>query len=444
MRRTSTGRLRWIRHTRIPVISLALWGCLWLSLNAGFWNIQRPKSLDEWQLLIRAILPIAVLPIAVSVVLRPRATSSSGLSPSRLLTTYGFLTAIAAFFSPQPYWSLYWSVAFMATIMAARTFATSQAPLRTARQMLQVTWLVTFLVAAIIAYTARGAVFGGEASAYGINADLNDLSRASGVARWAAVPALVCVLRAFHSRRRAVLRPFFLAAAAAAFYVVYRMQSRGAVFGSAAALLFALLASARLRRYALPCAVFIAALALVAESPAVVSAKVKEYLIRGQTAEEFQSMTGRTRPWEHAITAFWDAPVLGRGQWADRLVIGEHVHNSYLQALLNAGILGCTAYVGSWIAGWVLFIRLYKKSHQICQEDRYVLLESGTVMMFFTVRSIPETTTASFAVDLLVMAAIYVYLETLTVSISKRTIKRSKRMRQQSLLQTANRPEFVA
>ena len=39
-------------------------------------------------------------------------------------------------------------------------------------------------------------------------------------------------------------------------------------------------------------------------------------------------------------------------------------------------------------------------------------------MMFFTVRSIPETTTASFSVDLLVMVAIYVYLETLTHQIN--------------------------
>ena len=49
-------------------------------------------------------------------------------------------------------------------------------------------------------------------------------------------------------------------------------------------------------------------------------------------------------------------------------------------------------------------------------------------MMFFTVRSIPETTTASFAVDLLVMAAVYVYLETLTVSTARRLLARSVRI----------------
>ena len=48
-------------------------------------------------------------------------------------------------------------------------------------------------------------------------------------------------------------------------------------------------------------------------------------------------------------------------------------------------------------------------------EDRIHLLECGAVMMFFTVRAIPETTTASYAVDLLVMVAVYVYLESLSL-----------------------------
>jgi len=47
------------------------------------------------------------------------------------------------------------------------------------------------------------------------------------------------------------------------------------------------------------------------------------------------------------------------------------------------------------------------------------------VMMFFTVRAIPETTTASYAVDLLVMVAVYVYLETLLLISSRR--RRSER-----------------
>ena len=57
-------------------------------------------------------------------------------------------------------------------------------------------------------------------------------------------------------------------------------------------------------------------------------------------------------------------------------------------------------------AGWLLFYKLQKRRARLVPEDRIHLLECGTVMMFFTFRAIPETTTASFAVDLLVMVAI--------------------------------------
>jgi O-antigen ligase len=433
-----------------PASALLLWACLWLNLNTGFWNIQAPNSLDEWQLLSRAVLPFAVLPLAGFLILGRRKLALPGLSPSQLLMIYGLLAAIASVVSPQPAWSLYWSMTFLATIAVARTFATARAPVASARQMLQVTWAVTFVVSVIIAYMARGSVFGSAPSAYGVITDLNGLSRASGVARWAAVPGLVCILKAYHTRRPALIA-FFLAAAGAAFFIVYRMQSRGAVFGSAAALLFALFTSSRLRRYALPFLIFAVVVLTLVQSPALLSDRVTEYLYRGQTEAEFRGMTGRTTLYEHGLAAFWDAPLLGRGQWADRLVFGEHVHNSYLQALLNAGILGGIPYVASWIAGWVLFFRLQNRRCLLRPEDRTTLLEAGTVMMFFTVRSVPETTTASFAVDLLVMAAVYVYLEALAVSPAPTSLERTARVPLQASIpkyrrcpKMVGRSEFVA
>jgi O-antigen ligase len=184
-----------------------------------------------------------------------------------------------------------------------------------------------------------------------------------------------------------------------------------------AALAFALIIESRMRRYTLPFAILTVVIILFLDSPATVSDRVTTYLERGQSREEFLSMTGRTRAYQKGLTAFEDAPMLGRGQWTDRLIIHEHVHNSYLQALLNAGILGGLPYFASWIVGWIMFFRLHKRSKFLSPEDRLCLLEAGTVMMFFTARSIPETTTASFSVDLLVMVAVYVYLESLTLHV---------------------------
>lgn len=394
---------------------------MWCNLNSGFWNFVSPKSANEWQLLIRSVLPFIVLPVAGFLLIRRRKLHLPRSAPSRLLMVYGAFSAFAAIFSPEPLFALYWSVAFLATILAAWTFIDRRNSLESARQLLVVTWVATFIVAAIIGYQTRTVVFGDAPTGYGIIRELNGLSRSSGVARWAAVPGLVCIIRAYHSRRFNLI-VFYLGIAAISFFIVYRMQSRGAIFGVVAALLFTLLISSRMRRYALPFAALAIVLILIIGSPETVSSRVATYLARGETKEQFISMTGRTRAYELCLAAFQEAPILGRGQWTDRLAVGVYSHNSYLQALLNGGIIGIIPYIASWIYGWVLFYRLQKRAAQISQEDRVLLLEAGTVMMFFTVRSIPETTTASFAVDLLVMVAMYVYLEVLTVSMVRRQI----------------------
>jgi O-antigen ligase len=334
---------------------------------------------------------------------------------------YGAVAAIATFFSPEPGWSAYWSMTFIATILTAWNFLDRDNPLGSTRQMLNLTWLAAFVVAAIIGYQAKDSIFGGHvSSAYSaIEANLQGMSRSSGVARWAAVPGLVCLIRAFHSRR-VIYFPIYLGIAITAFYIVYRMQSRGAVFGSVAAMLFCLLVGSRLRRYALPFAVVATILLMILDSPAAMSDQVNQYLMRGQSKEEFRTMTGRTRTYQNAMGAFEEMPVLGRGQWTDRLVINQHVHNSYLQALLNGGVVGFIPYCASWVAGWILFFKLQKRRPRMSPQDRLHLLEAGTVMMFFTVRAIPETTTASFAVDMLVMVAIYVYFDALMIVTARR------------------------
>jgi O-antigen ligase len=410
-----------------PVSALVLWTLLWCNLNTGFWNIKPPSDFNDWLLAIRGFLPFLVFPAAGFLLLIRRKLILKWYGPSRLLMAYGFIAALASIFNPEPLWSLYWSILFLATMFAAWNFLDRTDPLGAARQMLQVTWVATFVVAAIIGYQAQGSIFGHAHSGYAVVSELQGLSRSSGVARWAAVPGLVCLVRAYHSRR-IVFIPFYLAIAGIAFYIVYRMQSRGAVFGSVAALAFAFLVGSRLRRYALPFAILATVVILILETPAVMSNQIDEYLRRGQSEEDFHSMTGRTRTYAKGVAAFEDAPLFGRGQWADRTVIYEHVHNSYLQALMNAGIIGGIPYFASWGAGWILFFKLQKRRARLSEEDQLCLLEAGTVMMFFTVRAIPETTTASFAVDLLVMVAVYVYLEALAIVAARRQSRQPAKM----------------
>jgi len=392
---------------RAHIFAILLWLLLWANLDTGFWDIVMPDSPTGWLSAIRGCLPFLVLPLSAFILIRKGTLVLPRMAPSRLLLIYGILATISGVFSPEPMWAAYWSIAYLATILAAWTFVSGRSPVEAARTLLLLTWIATFLVAAYLGHSSSNMIFGHSVAAYNHpESGLDKLSRASGVARWAAVPGLVCVVRAFYSRRLIPIA-IYIAVAGFCFFIVFRMQSRGAVFGSVAALAMIFILYSRMRRFVLPFIVISTVLLLLLESPGVISQTISDYLMRGQSEELFESMSGRTRAYEH-------------GQWTDRLVIYEHVHNSFLQALLNAGIIGGIPYFASWAAGWIMFFRLRNKWAWLDKKDRLCVLESGTVMMFFTVRAIPETTTASFAVDLLVMVAVYVYLETLTLDVSRR------------------------
>ncbi len=319
-------------------MGLALWAGLWLNLNTGFWNFDHPASLSDWLLFIRAAFPFVALPVALFVLQRRRKVRI----PSRARPHGSFWSTACSLhwlpsFRREHGGPVYWATAFLATIFVAWTVIDRRDPVKSVRRLLIITWVGTFIVAAIIAHQASGAIFGQYATGYGVvMKETEGLSRSSGVARWAAVPGLVCLIRAYHTRRP-YLMGVYLGLAAIAFFIVYRMQSRGAVFGAVAALLFALLTSSRMRRYALPFAIAAIATILLIDSPATVSQKVTEYLERGQSKQEFMSMSGRTRAYNKGIVAIQQAPLFGYGQWADREIIHEHVHNTYLAALLDAG-----------------------------------------------------------------------------------------------------------
>jgi O-antigen ligase len=414
----SPDKKAWIIHA--PLVAVILWLLLWANLDTGFWLIVAPETFDDWVGLIRACLPFIVLPLSALLLIRKSTLRLPRTSPSRLLFIYGVLAAISGIFSPQPLWAAYWSVTYLATILTAWTFVDGRSPVMSGRTLLLVTWVFTFAVAVYLGHSSSTLIFGHSVSAYSRpETGLDKLSRASGIARWAAVPGLVCVVRAFYSRRLISIAAF-LASAALSFFIVFRMQSRGAVFGCVGALLFILLLSSKMRRYALPFVILSTIFLFLLESPGRISETVFDYLRRGQSVELFESMSGRTRAYENGIAAFADSPIFGRGQWTDRLVIFEHVHNSFLQALLNGGIVGGIPYFASWAVGWVMFFKLRNRWKWLGREDRLALMESGAVMMFFTVRAMPETTTASYSVDLLVMVAVYVYLETLTLDVARR------------------------
>lgn len=366
---------------------------------------------------IRAAVPYIVLPLTL---LMKGAKNTNSISfswaPSEMLRKYGYVVLLSSLFAIVLSLSIYYGAAYLAVLVVAGLIQKNYPSLVASRFWLEVNWIVMTIFACVMIYIGRKYLSLDSESAYGITSAAHDvaggaMSRSSGVARFAAVPGLVCLCRVITSRSWRKLIWGFVSVVF--IYVVYKCQSRGAIFGTLGALPLILLAGCGRIKTMLAVG-FLIVLQMFLDPELTTLQKFEEHIRRGQNTEEFKSMTGRTRPWKNAIEAFGKSPIIiGYGNWADRSIINEHVHNAFLQALLFGGLLGLGLYVGSWVAGWYLFLKIIQKQALLAEPDHKLFLEAAAVMAFFTIRSIPETTTASFSVDLMVMVPVFCYLELL-------------------------------
>jgi len=397
-----------LKMLRIPGIRvpLILWAALWFNLNSGPWLLAHANGIWILPVFMRVYAPTGVL-LASLFALRAKKAAGKGMSPTLLLAFYGIVATVAGAQSPDPSWATYWSVAFLASIAVCRLVLAARSP-QVATVFLWATWLATLIVTIGIIRAGGHAVWAGGSESYNIEKHIDVIS--SGVSRWGAVCALVALSLCVQIRSP-LPRLALLAVTATGFVVVYNMQSRGSVFGTVAGVLFLLLFERRTRRWAIPF-VLVAALAMwFYDSWHEVTGSVMTYLERGGGEQSLRTMTGRTEIWDEGWQVFLEDPLLGRGQWTDRLLNLGHVHNTVLQALLNGGIIGFVPYLLSWIAGWYQFFRVWKRRAFLSRIDRISLLQCGAVLAFFTTRAIPETTTASYSPDLLMMLAIFTFLE---------------------------------
>jgi O-antigen ligase len=85
------------------------------------------------------------------------------------------------------------------------------------------------------------------------------------------------------------------------------------------------------------------------------------FLLRGQTVDEFATISGRLGLWQAAVPIIMDSPFVGNGYLASRAVLQREVpwasyaHNGAVQSLLDLGVLGA-------ILIWGLALRTFVKA----------------------------------------------------------------------------------
>jgi O-antigen ligase len=135
--------------------------------------------------------------------------------------------------------------------------------------------------------------------------------------------------------------------------------------------------------------------------------------MRGQDTGEFYSMTGRTRAWENGWYEAMKSPIIGWGPQADRMLIGEHVHNTYLYTVMTSGFIGGIAFAGGLLYAWYLFIKMLSRGVADRFGQKTFFIQAGGILAFFTVRSIPEVSGAMFGIDTMLVIPVLAYLTVL-------------------------------
>jgi O-antigen ligase len=318
--------------------------------------------------------------------------------------------------SSEPWPAAYWAACYLSAFVVLSVYLNSDQPLARAMQLNYLSWIIAAIFLSILMYLAREILFTGEGldvTAYNAHSRMPmvaemAMSRASGMARFAAVPGVVCFVMIWVARGWRKI-PFIIISSISG-YLIWAFQSRGAMVGFAAAMAFAMLFLGRVPRNIGICAMIL--LGVIA-SGRIVSDETYQQLVqhvtRGQDENQVETMNGRTDLWENAWQFSLQNP-LGRGPQADRFFIGDHVHNTYLYALMEAGFVGVALFAAGLGWAWIMFFRAVWSDVPGELGHRAFLIQVGAILMFFTVLSIPEVCGSLYGVDLMVMLPAVAYL----------------------------------
>jgi len=308
-----------------------------------------------------------------------------------------------SFFSPEKLTALYWGGAFLAPVLVVWIIHSGKDILERIRKVLYVNYAASFFIFMLLLPDIYSYGFGGKMRFmfYELPFGLGEM-RANGVARFALVLIIISGVRLLSQKN--VWRYIWAVPLILSAYTLMQTQSRTALLGlGVTAVLLVYILGLRWQFVFLgPAAVF------------VLWRSGFQYRAHG-SLEQLVNLTGRQLTWQQAVVEIKKSPFLGWGFHADRILLdSQHMHNSYLHAMLHGGIVGLVFFVAAVFSIWYVILKekVLKRIKDADGINRPFLIESVLIIGFFTARSFFESTAAFFGVDLLLFipAAAYVYV----------------------------------
>ena len=403
-------------------LPLVLWTMLWMSINTDPSSIAAFGSgLGATFAAMRAAFPLIVLAIALPSVFfghggRRRSWVEFGL------WIYATVMLLACTGADAWFSRAYWAFAFLAVLAVVDKGLQSADPLRFAIRLNWYSWLITVTALVTMLILARDVLFDpGTGSSYGLITRFESaygyvISRETGLSRMAAVPAIISLVYLFSGgalRRAACLAVFSLS-----FSVIWIMQARGAMFAFFGAFLFVMLFR-RAGSWSIGLVLGAAVVLMFVGSGLLDGflSGVWWHVTRDQGTEGLLTMSGRDMIWADGIAHWRQAPLFGYGPQADRLFWEvNNAQNAVLYALLCAGAVGAAFFVVSFVASWRGLVSAVLSLNEGPDTQRRMVQITGGILVFSTLRSIPENNAALFSVDLLLQYPAMIYLVLLSAS----------------------------
>lgn len=387
------------------IFTIGMWLLVWGALFTGLYNIvdnpgwySSPLGIFQG---MRALLPILALYFSLLWIFVGKFKFPSPKTPLGLFFYYSIVGLATSLFSADVMTSLYWGLLFFATVMVTWIFYVREDSLKSLQTVIYINYIVAIGIFLIIASKVMPMGFGARGRQYyELPFGLGEMN-ANGVGRFALVVIIISGIWFFF--RKDKIRYAWLGLCLIGVFMLMFTQSRTALLGLVvASMLFVLILGFRWH--------------YVLAGPFIVLVLWQAgYKARaGGQIDILVNLSGRESTWGEAFSLIKQSPFLGWGFHSDRIMLdSQHIHNSYLHAMIQSGILGLIFFILAVASIWILFFKMnvFRRIRHYEGEDKPLVLGSVLLIGFFSARSLFESTAAFYGVDLLIFlpAIVYVY-----------------------------------
>jgi len=382
----------------MPVIlAIVLWMGIWAGMFTGFYNLPMLSSSNPFSFFqgVRALFPLVSLYFCLVWLFKERTRFPFFKDPLGFLFLYTIVgTTSSLLLSPYMPQAMYWVGVYLAPLFMMWVVLRDPEAKVLLRYIVYINYGVFFFLTFLLLPEAVK-IFRGQAgfsAFYNLPLGFGGVTK-NGVGRYAMIVIIVSATRFLSETRRR--RYAWLGAVFPGLFLLMQTQSRTALLGLAVCSSLYVIMKGIDWRY------------LLASPLVLFVIWFSGFRMRAHGRwDALLDLSGREATWGRAFQLIGQSPFLGWGFDADRIMMNEeHIHNSYIHAAIQVGLIGLFFFVASLASIWLLVIktRLLEHTRDVKGEEQTVLMESIMIVAFLTSRSFFESTAAFYGVDLLLI-----------------------------------------